>query len=211
MKKRFLIILLACLTFSLNAASKVKTIEVPESFDSAFKKIAQHEKNKDYYYSFTAVNFGDATCEVKIYDKEYMTVFQPETKAKHYFYYKFIGDYININLNTKRSGIFGYAANLLTNEVFEIVFCNNFHGGYKFKNINDDILHDVNYKNGFVTWNKYPERKCPEELYFLDFFERKDKKLNDNHDDFGNYKDLAGIIYWSKTPVAYKTIFKKEE
>lgn len=211
MKKFFALINTVILALSLYAAPKGKVIEVPESFESAYKKIAQHEKDNDYYFSFTAINFGDATCEVKIYDKQYMSVTQPETKAKHYYYYKFTGDYINAKLNTKRSGVFGYAADLITNEVFEIVFCNKFTGGYKFKSMNDDIQHDKSYGKGFVTWNKFPDRKMPEELYFLDFFEKKDKKMNDNQDGYGHYKDLAGTIYWAKSiATGYKTTFKKD-
>ena len=211
MKKLTTLIAAILLTFTLNASIKGKTIEVPETFDEAFKKIAHYEKNNEYYYKFTAINFGDATCEVKIYDQNYMLVYQPETKQGHYYYFIFNGDYINSKLNNKRSGIFGYAVDLITNEVFEIVFCNKFTGGYKFKGINDDIQHDKSYSNGFITWNTFPDRKIPEPMYFLDFFEKKDKKMNDNHDEHGNYRDLAGQVYWAKTQAfGYKPTFKKE-
>ena len=209
MKKLITLITTILLTFSLNASIKGKSIEIPDSFDDAFQKIAHYEKKNEYYYKFTAINFGDATCEVKIYDQNYMLVYQPETKKGHYYYCIFTGDYISSSSN-KRSGIFGYAVDMITNEVFEVVFCNKFFGGYKFKSINDDIQHDKNYANGLVTWNTFPDRKMPEPMYFLDFFEKKDKKLNDNHDDYGNYRDLAGQVYWAKNQVfGYKPTFSK--
>lgn len=195
--KKFIISIALSITILCYLTAKPKQIAIPDTNENSSNVLIAHEKAKDYYFKFTAVNYGDAECEVTIYDKMYMRTYQPETKTFHFYYYKFIGDYEE-GL-PQRSGIFGYAVDLFTGEVYEIVFRNMFHGAYKFKSIVDHKKNDRRYASGTITWNEFPERKIPEPLYFLDFFERKDKKLNSNADEYGHKKDLAVKIYWSKS------------
>ena len=196
----------SCVTTNAVESTTSKEIEIPVLLSKAIHTIEKHEEAEDYYFSFTAVNYGNAECMITIYDKQFMKMEQPETGAKHYYYYKFVGDYEE-GL-PKRSGIFGYAVDIETNAVYEIVFRNMFHGAYKFKSIADQQKNDKRYAAGYITWNRFPDKKIPEPLYFLDFFERKDKKLISNADEYGHKKDIAAKVYWSRSEeYGYKVTF----
>ena len=187
----------SCLTTNAIESTPSNTIEIPVSLSKALHTIENHEEAQDYYFSFTAVNYGNVECQITIYDKQFMKMEQPETGAKHYYYYKFVGDYEEGLPH--RSGIFGYAVDIETNAVYEIVFRNMFFGAYKFKSIADHKKNDKRYESGYITWNRFPDRRIPEPLYFLDFFEKKDKKLTSKTDEYGHKKDLAAKVYWSRS------------
>ena len=214
MKKCFLILFAAvslfftsCLSTTQTADTYSNKIIIPDTTSNAVKTIAGHEKALDYYFKFNVINYGNAICEITIYDKMYMKMEQPETGAKHYYYYKFTGD-LQEGF-PQRSGIFGYACDIENGDVYEIVFKNNFVGGYKFRSISDYKKNDRRYADGYITWNKFADARIPEPLYFLDFFEKKDKKLTSRTDEYGHKKDLAEKVYWSKSLMeGYKAGFK---
>ena len=190
--------LTSCLSTSGIAQSH--TVKLPEDPVSAAYKIAAYEKSGEYLYSTKGINYGDAECEIKIYDDKYMRVHYPQTGMNFFYYYNFYGDYLEYS---DRKGIFGYAV-LIANtaginhmEVAEIVFRNQFFGGYKFKSKNDQILHDKKYQDGHITWNTYPASQQPDVWHFLEFFQKRDKKLNSKTDAVGNKKDLAGTVYYA--------------
>ena len=162
--KRIILYLTMTIALLWTANAKEKQIVIPDSAENAVNVMVAHEKAKDYYFKFTAVNFGDAECEITIYDKMYMKMYQPETNAMHFYYYQFTGDYEE-GL-PQRSGIFGYAIDISNGDVYEIVFRNMFLGAYKFKSISDQKKNDRRYASGTITWNQFPERKIPEPLYF---------------------------------------------
>lgn len=168
------------------------TVEVPIDPVEGAKAIVAYEKSGDYLYSFKAVNYGNAECEVKIYDDKYMKITYPQTGASFFYYYKFYGDYLEYS---ERKGIFGYAVSLTTGGVEEIVFRNLFFGGYKFKSIADQQKNDKRYAEGYITWNTFPAARQPDYLYFLEFFQFRDKKLSSSKDTAGNKRDLAGTLY----------------
>ena len=207
MKKVFLVLIsvyavifTSCLSLdSLSPAPRV--VEFPETDEATAEKLVAYEKAKDYRYSFTAVNYGNAEAQVVIYDDKYMKITYPEIEKPFFYYYKFTGDYLDHMLSNKRLGIFGYAANLITGDVVEIVFRNPIHGGYKFKSIRDAKYNDKSYASGNITWNSIPEATISGTEYYLEFFESRDKKLSSKTDEFGNKKDLAGKLYFSVSPV----------
>ena len=172
-----------------------REIKLPEDPVAAAYKIADYEKNDTYLYTFTAVNYGDAVCEVKIYDDKYMRITYPQTNTSLYYYYKFTGDYLDKSLSNNRLGIFGYAVGITVAEVDEIVFRNPIHGGYKFKSMSDQMSNDKKYAMGSITWNTFPVARQPDNSYFLEFFERQDKKLSSKTDAAGNKKDIARRLY----------------
>lgn len=185
--------LTSCLT--TQGAASSRAIELPEDPIAAAHKIVAYEKSGEYRYTFTAVNWGDALCEVKIYDDLYMKVYYPQTDSSFYYYYKFIGDYLDSSLSNERLGIFGYAVGITVSEVDEIVFRTPIHGGYKFKSRADQMSNDRKYQSGSITWNTFPAAKQPDNAYFLEFFERQDKKLTSKTDEAGNKKDIARRLY----------------
>lgn len=199
MKKKFSIIMtLAILAMSLtscvstNPAVAYNTVDVPIDPAEGAKAVVAYEKSGDYLFSFKAVNYGNAECIVKIYDDKYMKVTYPQTGASFFYYYKFYGDYLE---HSERKGIFGYAVSLMTGRVEEIVFRNTFHGAYKFKSISDQQKNDRRYAQGYITWNTFPAARQPDNLYFLEFFQFRDKELSSTTDTAGNKRDLAGTLY----------------
>ena len=180
---------------STQGVSSSRTIVLPESTAAAAKRISEYERNDQYRYSFTATNWGDALCEVKIYDDKYMRVYYPQTDTAIYYYYKFYGDYLDSSLSNDRLGIFGYAVGITAAEVDEIVFRNPIHGGYKFKSRADQMRNDKKYQSGCITWNTFPEARQRDNEYFLEFFERQDRKLTSKTDEVGNKKDIARRLY----------------
>ena len=182
--------LTSCL--STGVTSQYNTVEVPvDPVESAYAVVA-YEKSGDYLYSFKAVNYGNAECNVKIYDDKYMKITYPQTGASFFYYYKFYGDYLEYS---EQKGIFGYAVSIQTGDVEEIVFRNMFFGGYKFKSIADQQMNDKRYAEGYITWNTYPAARQPANSQFLEFFLGRDTKLTSKTDEAGNRKDLAGTFY----------------
>ena len=177
---------------STNPAVAYNIVDVPVAPVEGAKAVVAYEKSGDYLYSFKAVNYGNAECEVKIYDDKYMKITYPQTGASFFYYYKFYGDYLEYS---ERKGIFGYAVSLTTGGVEEIVFRNLFFGGYKFKSISDQQKNDKRYAEGYITWNTFPAARQPDSLYFLEFFQFRDKKLTSSKDTAGNKRDLAGTLY----------------
>ncbi|MDY6397761.1 MAG: hypothetical protein SPL22_08510 [Treponema sp.] len=177
---------------STNPAVAYNIVDVPVDPVEGAKAVVAYEKSGDYLYSFKAVNYGNAECEVKIYDDKYMKITYPQTGASFFYYYKFYGDYLEYS---ERKGIFGYAVSLTTGGVEEIVFRNLFFGGYKFKSISDQQKNDKRYVEGYITWNTFPAARQPDYLYFLEFFQFRDKKLSSSKDTAGNKRDLAGTLY----------------
>lgn len=179
---------------STGGLTSMNTVQLPETALTAANKILNYEKNGDYLYSFRAVNYGNAECEVKIYDDKYMKITYPQTGSSFYYYYNFTGDYLE---HSERKGIFGYAVEINRNKVEEILFRNRFFGGYKFTSQYDQIMHDKRYSEGYITWNEYPEARMPDINYFLEFFQFTDKKLMSKTDEVGNKKDLAAKFYYT--------------
>lgn len=196
--------LVSCVT---TAGSSSRAIELPEDPVTAAHRIVAYEKSDTYLYTFTAINYGDAVCNVKIYDDKYMKVTYPQTGTSLYYYYKFTGDYLDKTLSNDRLGIFGYAVGITVAEVDEIVFRNPIHGGYKFKSISDQMHNDKKYASGNITWNTFPAARQPDVWYFLEFFEKQDKKLSSKTDEAGNKKDIARRLFCaiSEKPGFYGT------
>lgn len=198
--------LTACLSTGVTSQgdtnARSHTVKIPEDPVAAAYKIAAYEKAGEYLYTTKAVNYGDAECEVKIYDDKYMKITYPQTGTSFFYYYNFYGDYLE---NSARKGIFGYAvliantAGISHTGVEEIVFRKQFFGGYKFKSKTDQILNDKKYQEGYITWNTYPAAKQPDVWHFLEFFQERDKKLSSKTDEVGNKKDLAGKVYYALT------------
>lgn len=177
---------------STGVASQYNTVDVPVDPEEAAHAVVAYEKSGDYLYSFKAVNYGNAECNVKIYDDKYMKVTYPQTGTSFFYYYKFYGDYLEYS---ERKGIFGYTVSLTTGEVEEIVFRKMFFGGYKFRSIADQQTNDKRYAEGYITWNTYPAARQPDNSHFLEFFLVRDKKLSSTTDEVGNKRDLAGTVY----------------
>lgn len=201
MKKTLVLIMVCTMLITLTASavipSKPKKMDYPEPEQAMVDKVIALKKAKQYKYSFKAVNYGNAVCEIQILDDNYLEVYYPETKQRFFYYYKFTGDYYDSSLNNKRIGIFGYVKSFEDDSIKEIVFKNNSHGGYKFKSLHDEMKNDKKYQTGAITFNAFPDKKMPETSYFLYYFEEKDKKSTSVTDEVGNKKDLAGTIYWS--------------
>ena len=198
--------LTSCL--STGTVASQRTVKIPEDPETAAHRIAAYEKNGEYLYTTKAINYGDAECEVKIYDDKYLRITYPQTGTSIYYYYKFYGDYLEYS---DRKGIFGYLVGITAPEVDEIVFRNQFFGGYKFKSKNDQILHDKKYQEGNITWNTYPAAKQPDVWHFLEFFQKRDKRLDSKTDEVGNKKDLAGKVYYALTEMPGWTATWDEE
>ena len=213
--KKLIAILTALITFALTSCistgvtSTSHMVEVPESPEVAAQKIVNYEKNGDYLYSFKAVNWGNAECEVKIYDDKYMKVTYPQTGKHSFYYYKFCGDYLD---NSKRLGVFGYAANITTNEVEEIVFRLPIIGGYKFKSLSDNAKNNKRHLSGEITHNTYPAAREVDAWHYLEFFMERDKKLSSTTDEVGNKRDIAQKLYYAMTEKpGWRATFKENQ
>jgi hypothetical protein len=75
---------------STNPAVAYNIVDVPVDPVEGAKAVVAYEKSGDYLYSFKAVNYGNAECEVKIYDDKYMKITYPQTGASFFYYYKFL-------------------------------------------------------------------------------------------------------------------------
>ncbi|MBQ3670153.1 MAG: hypothetical protein IJR39_07090 [Treponema sp.] len=186
--------LTSCL--STGGAASSHTVELPEDPVTAAHKIVAYEKEGTYLYTFKAVNWGDAVCEVKIYDDKYMKVTYPQSETPLYYYYKFYGDYLD---GSKRIGVFGMAVGITVAEVDEIVFRLPIIGGYKFKSLADNAKNNKRYLSGEITHNTYPAAKQPDVWHFLEFFESLDKQFVSVTDEVGNKKDIAKTLYCALT------------
>lgn len=166
-----------------------RTLKLPESPEDAARKIEEHEKQGEYLYSFKAENYKGNLCKFYILDNQYLKIVYPDKiNEPVYYYYKLNGDYLEYS---ERRGVFGHAIGINVAEVCEILFRNNFTGGYKFSSHSDQISHDKKYQAGNVTWNVPRDERKNDTSYFLSFFRPYDKVSYDNE------KDLAGTLYYT--------------
>ncbi len=179
-------ILTSCI--STRAVSN-RTLTLPESPEAAARKISELEKQGEYLYSFKAENYKGNLCKFYILDNQYLKIVYPDKPCEPlYYYYKLNGDYLEYS---ERRGVFGHAIGINVDEVCELLFRNNFTGGYKFSSQSDQISHDKKYQAGNVTWNVPKDKRKNENSYFLSFFKPYDKVSYDNE------KKLAGTLYYT--------------
>lgn len=166
-----------------------RTLTLPESPEAAARKILELEKQGEYLYSFKAENYKGNLCKFYILDNQYLKIVYPDEPSEPlYYYYKLNGDYLEYS---ERKGVFGHAIGINVAEVCELLFRNNFNGGYKFSSHSDQISHDKKYQAGNVTWNVPRDERKNDTSYFLSFFRPYDKISYDNE------KDLAGTLYYT--------------
>ena len=181
----FSILFSSCLSTEIESN---RNIAIPESPEEAAKKILELEEQGEYLYSFKAENHKGELCKFYILDNQYLKIVYPNNPDKpQYYYYKLYGDYLEYS---ERKGVFGHAVGINVAEVNELLFRNNFIGGYKFSSRSDQISHDKKYRSGNVTWNIPRDERKNDISYFLSFFNHYDKKLN-------NKSDLAGTLYYT--------------
>ena len=184
--------LTSCLTTNMKNHG---AFELSESPKEAMERVVAYEKADDYLYKFKAVNWGGAECEVTLYDERYMKVVYPQIETPFFYCYKFVGDCLDYS---ERKGVFGHAVNFTTGKIEEFVFRSNFHGGYKFKSIADDMAHDKKWKDGRITWetNSHEAREQGIQHYIY-FFAARDKTLDSKRNSAGGKRDIAGTLYFS--------------
>lgn len=182
----FSVLLTSCL--STGTVSN-RTLTLPESPEAAARKIVELEKQGEYLYSFKAENYKGNLCKFYILDNQYLKIVYPDKPNEPlYYYYKLNGDYLDYSV---RKGVFGHAIGINVAEVDELLFRNNFVGGYKFSSRSDQISHDKKYQAGNITWNVPRDERKNDPSYFLDFFKQYDKVSYDNK------RDLAGTLYYT--------------
>lgn len=182
-----------------------RTLKLPESPEAAARKIVELEKQDEYLYSFKAENYKGNLCKFYILDNQYLKVVYPDKPNEPvYYYYKLYGEYLEYN---ERKGVFGHAIGINVSEVNELLFRNNFVGGYKFSSRSDQISHDKKYLSGNVTWNiPIPKDDTTYDTsYFLSFFKPYDKKL------YSNKRELAGILYYTMQNLQGFNVIWEEE
>lgn len=189
-------------TSCLSTKTSNRNLYLPESPESAARKIVELENNEKYLYSFKAENYKGSICKFYILDSQYMKIVYPDKNEPVYYYYRFYGDYLE---HSNRKGIFGHAIGINVAEVDELLFRNNFIGGYKFSSKSDQISHDPKYESGRVTWNVPTDERKNDISYFLSFFDKYDKT------SYYNEKDLAGTLYFTMTKLDGFTVTWEEQ
>lgn len=195
MKKIFIFGVLFIFSLVFTSCLSVRTpqshiLTLPESPETAMSRIRELEENDEYIWSFKAEDFRGNKCKFYLLDTQYLRIEYPGTNIEpEYYYYKLYGNYLE---NSKRKGVYGHAINLSDLNSYEILFRNNFIGGYKFQSRSDQQSHDPKFQKGYVTWNYETASVRADMWNFLNFFQPFDREI-------GNTRDLVGTLYYTKS------------